>query len=327
MATVTNHSRYLSSHLDAARQSYPVMPKRPLGSTGLLVGEIGVGTSALESGWLATVPDEEASYTLGIALDMQASLVDVASVAGVDRSLRMLGLAMRQRRHQAQVCLRVAGGPEEIPRLTEAALKSMGTDHVDILLWDRPILAELTGRDSAWKALSALKAQGKALCLGAALGGPAELVAAMGRPEVEVLRFPLNIFNQSNAQVLEAAADKGLGLIAAQPLDSGWLTGRFGANHVFADARLRWSRADRVRRAALQEEVEGIVAKSGTTTIQAALQFVLSFPQISCAVASVSAWQQVVGNVDAARGVLDAGVAEKLKDLWLREIQPHPLVP
>lgn len=325
MATVTNHSRYLSSHLDAARQSYPVMPKRPLGGTGLSVGEIGVGTSALEAGW-AAVPDEEALYTLGLALDMQASLIDVAATGGEDRALGLLGQAMRQRRHHTTLCLRVAGGPEEIPRRAEEALKALGTDHVDILLWDRPRGAELTGRASAWEALARLKKQGKARCLGAALESPGDLRAAMGQALVEVLQFPLNIFDQANAQILDAAAAKGLGLIAVRPLDSGWLTGRYGPNHIFLDSRLRWSRADKARRDELQKTIEGLVSKSGTTTIQAALQFVLSFSQISCAVASVSDWHQVVGNVDAARGSLDANVVEQLKRMWARDIQPNPMV-
>jgi aryl-alcohol dehydrogenase-like predicted oxidoreductase len=325
MATVTNNSRYLSSHLDPARQSYPVMAKRNLGDSGLVVGEIGVGTAALGAG-MAAVPDEEALYFLGLALDMQASLIDVACNGSDDRALGLLGSAMRGRRHQAQVCLRVAGGPEEIRRNGEAALRALGTDHVDILLWDRPILSELTGRDSVWAVLAAMKKEGKALCLGASLDSPAHVRAAADRTPAEVLQFALNIFDQTAGQALEAAAAKGLGLIAARPLDSGWLTGRFSAGHIFLDARHRWSRADKSRRAGFQEAVEAMVDKSGTTTTQAALQFVLSFPQVSCAVASVSDWHQVVGNVDAARGKLDPAVLAKLKDFWARDIQPRPLV-
>jgi aryl-alcohol dehydrogenase-like predicted oxidoreductase len=325
MATVTNNSRYLSSHLDPARQSYPVMAKRNLGDTGLVVGEIGVGTAALGAG-MAAVPDEEARYFLGLALDMQASLIDVAGTGGEDRPLSLLASAMRGRRHQAQICLRVAGGPEEIRRNSEAALRALGTDHVDILLWDRPILSELTGRDAVWAVLAALKKEGKAQCLGASLDNPTDLRAAVDRTPAEVLQFPLNIFDQAASQVLEAAAAKGLGLIAVRPLDSGWLTGRFSAGHIFLDARHRWSRADKARRAGFQEAVEALVDKSGTTTTQAALQFVLSFPQVSCAVASVSDWHQVVGNVDAARGKLDASVIEKLKDFWALDIRPRPLV-
>jgi len=127
--------------------------------------------------------------------------------------------------------------------------------------------------------------------------------------------------------VLDSAAAKGVGLVAVQPLCGGWLSGRFGAGHLFMDARRRWSRGDRARRAALQPEFEALVAQSGTTAAQAALQFVLSYPQVACAVAGVSAWQQVVGNVDAASERLAPSAVTALRDLWERRIRDRPLEP
>ena len=50
MITVTNHSRTLDSPLQPGRQAYPVMAVRPLGSTGIEVGEVGLGTAALSGG-------------------------------------------------------------------------------------------------------------------------------------------------------------------------------------------------------------------------------------------------------------------------------------
>lgn len=326
MPTVTNFSRYLSSHLDAARQSYPVLGKRPLGRTGLSVGEIGIGTSALESGGLSAVPDDEALQTLQIALDMQASLVDVACSPGENRALTLLGSAMRGRRNQTQVCLRVAGGPEEIRRNTEKALAILGTDHVDVLLWDRPRREDIRGRAAAWAALDACKKGGEALSMGVAVESPQDVLTAQESP-AEVLWFPFNVFNQALVPTLAGASARGLGLIAARTLDSGWLAGRYGANHLFLDSRSRWSRTDKVRRAELQAAFERLAVSPGTTAAQVALQFVLGFPEVSCAVASVSAWQQVVGNVDASRLRLEAPVVEGLRRLWSEGLQRNPLVP
>jgi aryl-alcohol dehydrogenase-like predicted oxidoreductase len=198
---------------------------------------------------------------------------------------------------------------------------------VDVLLWDHPAFEELKGRDAAWAELAALKREGKALSLGVSLDRPEELRAALEQAPVDVLQFPFNVWDQSNAVVLDAASDKGLGLIAVKPLDSGWLTGRFGAHQIFLDARRRWSAEDKARRADLQKSFEALVGKSGTTVAQAALQFALSFPQISCVAAGVSSWQQVVGNVDAAAGALDPEVVDKLRRLWAVYIQKRPLVP
>lgn len=325
MSTVTNHSRYLSSHLDSERQTYPVMKKRRLGDTGIIVGEIGMGSAALQAGGMAGLPDAELRYTLSAALDMQASLIDVAASGGEDRPLRQLGFAMQQRRHQAQICLRVAGTVSEIRKRTETALRQLDSDHVDVLLWDHPAFKSLGGQAAAWSLLAALKKEGKTRSIGASLDRPEELRAAMEQSPVEVLQFPLNAFEQSNLAVLDAAAEKGLGLIVVKALDSGWLSGRFGAMHLFMDERRRWSMEDKSRRAEYQKAFEVIVSKSGTTSAQAALQFVLSFPQVSCAVVGVSAWQQVVGNVDAASGTMDEAVVRQLRGLWAQALAARPL--
>src|SRR4051812_29298867 len=105
MGSVTNHSRYLSSHLDLERASggYPVMRKRPLGGTGLLVGEVGMGTLPLSR---ATVPDDEAIQILSYGLDMQASLIDTAPTYGGGRALSLLRRALKDRRREAQICLK-----------------------------------------------------------------------------------------------------------------------------------------------------------------------------------------------------------------------------
>ncbi|MGH7442626.1 MAG: aldo/keto reductase, partial [bacterium] len=315
MPTVTNFSRYLSSSMDLARQTESVMPKRPLGHSGLCVGAVGLGTSALEAGNFSAVPDAEACSIIESALDMQASVVDVAYSGGEDRALNLLGRAIEGRRRQATICLRVAGGPDDLQRGLERALGILGTDHVDLLLWDRPDRDELKNRDSAWAALALAKRQGKILCAGAALEGPEELRLAVRSTPAEALRFPLNVFDQGNAAVLDEATAKGLGLIAVRPLDSGWLSGRYGARHLFLDARRRWSGEDKARRAELQKAFEELAVAPGSTAAQAALCFALSFP-VSCVVASVSAWQQVVGNVDATRLTLDAAALAGLKSMW-----------
>ncbi len=327
MPTVTNFSRYLSSHLDRVRQTDPVMPRRPLGVTGLSVGVIGLGTAALDHPGPSGAPDEEALEILEIALDMQASLIDLAVSRESDRALRLAGKVLRRRRAQAAVCLRIPGGPEDLGRGLDQALETLGTDHVDVLLWDRPVRTDLEGRDSVWEVLAGAKRAGKALCIGAAVEAPEDLLLAARRTPSEALRFPLNVFDQSHVAALAEAGSRGLGLIAARPLDSGWLTGRYGRHHVFLDSRRRWSAEDRARRAEAQAEFERLAVGPGATAAQAALSFVLSFPQVSCAVPSASAWQHVIGNVDAPRLRLAPSVVEGLRGLWSARLAGDPLVP
>ena len=334
MASVTNHSRYLASHLDPARpgQSYAIMKKRPLGETGLLVGEIGLGTAGLGRAKHA-LPDDEALFTLASALDAQASLVDTAPSYGEGRAMHLLRLALKGRREQAQVCLKAgyhADGSSDysaagIRQSLESSLKALGTGHVEVLLLHNPPLAALAANDAVWAELAKLKQQGKLRAFGASLTSPDQLKAALDKTPAQVLQFPLNVFCQDNAVVLDAAFKKRVGVIINRPLDSGWLAGRYGAHHIFFDERSRWSGADKGRRAELQALFEAIAMQATILPAQAALQFVLSFPQVSCAIPGASAWQQVISNLDASQLRLDPAVIAKLKGLWEQKLKSSPL--
>jgi aryl-alcohol dehydrogenase-like predicted oxidoreductase len=329
MSSVTNHSRYLSSHLDPSKpgQTYPVMRKRALGATGLSVGEIGLGTAALGS---EKLPDHEAVYAISGAVDMQSALIDVAPSYG--RALWRVGQAIRGRRQSAQVCLKVGYsaqgaqdfGPRALRRDAEAALKELGSDHVDLLLLHNPP-AGLAAADPAWAELAKLKREGKARVVGVSLTSADEFKAAIDAGSAQVVQLPFNVFSQDNARHFEAASKQGLGLLVNRPLDSGWLAGRYGAHSLFLDERRRWSRADKARREALQGAFEGIACSPRLRPAQAALQFVLSFAELSCAVVGASAWQQVIGNVSAGYGSLDPGIAARLKDLWDKQLKNAPV--
>jgi aryl-alcohol dehydrogenase-like predicted oxidoreductase len=328
MPSVTNHSRYLSSHLDATRGGAPVMRTRALGGTGLRVGEIGLGTAQLGT---ESLPDHEAVYAISNALDMQASLVDVAPSYG--RALLRLGQAMAGRRSQAQVCLKLGYGadgrqdfgPRALRHALEQALRALGTGHVDLLLLHNPGLSELQAAEPAWAELDKLKREGKALALGVSLTTVDEAKHALDKSPAQVLQLPFNVFCQDHTATLGAAAAKRVGVIVNRPLDSGWLSGRFDPLQPFFDARRRWSLAQRRRRAELQAKFEAIVAAPTGRPAQAALQFVLSQPGVSCAIPGASAWQQVIGNVSACQAVMDPGVVARLKDLWEKELKPAPL--
>lgn len=335
MPTVTNFSRNLRSHLDPARpgHAYPVMPKRALGATGIQVGAVGVATGALAQLGFGAAPDAELRQTLGFALDNQASLIDLSFAEGRGRALRQLGWALQGRRSSAVLCLRLgvdADGRRDdseagIRRQLEAALNVLGTDHADLALWDRPAFAELKADAPALQALAALKKEGRLRAWGLSLDEPEAVRAALEQTGAQVLSFPFNVFRQDAAAVFGDAERKGVGLLARQPLDSGWLAGRYGILSLFMDSRRRWSLGTRARRAGLQKAFEQIALRPNLRAHEVALAFVLSHPQIGCAVAGVSAWQQVVGNVDAARVSLEPARVEALKALWRERIQGSPL--
>ena len=329
MGSVTNHSRYLSSHLDPARQGsdYGVMKKRPLGETGIIVGEIGLGTAALGRTSGTVVPDAEAIQIVNYALDMQASLIDIAPTYGDGRALHVVGQALKDRRREAQICLKAGyfsdGHSDFSPAAVRASLvdslKKLGTDYVDVLMLHNPSTAVLTPTDPIWAELVKLKVEGKVRAIGASLNGTDQLKAAIDKTPSQVLEFTFNAFCQDAAAIFDAAFAKRIGLIANRPLDSGFLTGRHREDvRKFVDPIFG-------RRSELQVEFEGIAMRPDLTPTQAALEFVLSYPQITCAIPGASDWHHVIGNVTANQEPMPAATVAKVKALWESKIKGNPL--
>ncbi len=66
------------------------MEYRDLGSTGMRVSEISLGTWAVGANW-GSVSEEEAYATLNRAVDLGVSFFDTADVYGDGRSERLIG--------------------------------------------------------------------------------------------------------------------------------------------------------------------------------------------------------------------------------------------
>jgi aryl-alcohol dehydrogenase-like predicted oxidoreductase len=249
------------------------------------------------------------------------------------RALIRVGQALKGRRPQGQIALKAgysAKGeadysPKGIRKSLEQSLTALQTSHVDVLLLHNPPAAVYNAADPVWAELAKLKAEGKARAFGVSLTTADEAKAALDKTPAQVLQLPFNVFTQDHAANFDAALKKKVGILANRCLDSGWLTGRYGALQLFLDGRSRWSLADKERRAALQAQFEAVVASPTGRPAQAALQFVLSHTAISCALAGASTWQHVIGNVSAGQGSLSPAQVSKLKELWDKQLKSSPL--
>lgn len=327
-------TRTLASHLDPARpgHSYPVMRQRSLGETGIIVGEIGLGSAALGRTKGNVVPDQEAREILGISLDMQASFIDTAPTYGAGRAESLIGQVAGKRRSQAVIATKAGYfddghtdySPAAVRRSLEASLKRLATDHVDVLFLHNPGASVLAPADPIWAELARLKAEGKLRAFGVSLNSPDLLKLALDKTPAQVLQFPYSVFFQDSGAIFDAAAAKRVGLVVNRPLDSGFLSGAHGKLAFFADERSRFDRSDLVRRAELVRQVE-FMAQPGLRMTQAALSFALAHPQVSCAIPGASDWHQVIDNVDANQQPLPVETVARLKEFWEKNLKGAPL--
>ncbi len=326
--------RMSTNKMHPVSRDYPVMPRRVLGESGLKVGQIGLGTAALGRKGMNAIPDDEAIFIIEQALDMEACLVDTAPTYGDGRAESLLGQVARRRRSQVVVSTKAGyfsdghsdfSGPA-IRLSLETSLKRMGLGFVDLLMLHNPPADALTQAHPAFVELEKLKQEGKIRAYGASVSGSAQIKAVIEKTSSQVVEFIYNVFNQEAAAAFDLALQKRVGLVVCQPLDSGFLTGRFDAASFFQDDRRRFSRAEISRRIKLERQVEPLLSAVPTVNeFQSAIQFALAHPAVSSVVPGASTWQQVIGNVTACQRSLDPETVKALRAFWEKELKAVPL--
>jgi aryl-alcohol dehydrogenase-like predicted oxidoreductase len=309
------------------------MQARALGATGLRVGEIGLGCWQLANPAWGTEDAAEAVRIVHAALDGGCTLFDTAPGYGGGRSEALLGEALDGRRSKAVLCSKFghpADGPADFsvaalrPSI-DASLRRLRTDHLDVLLVHNPPPDVLDGRRcDLYEALERLREQGLLRHYGVSIDSLDELSTVVRTTGAGVVEVLFNVFNQGAQPGLAAAHASGIGLIAKVPLDSGWLSGRYGAATRFDGVRGRWTADVIARRAALVERLKALLPP-GLPMARAALRFILAQPEISAVIPGATSVRQLRDNLAAGDAQLDADTVDAIRALWQREIAPEPL--
>ena len=119
---------------------------------------------------------------------------------------------------------------------------------------------------------------------------------------------------------MKSAHQQGVGIISKIPLDSGWLTGKYDRYSTFSGVRDRWSKEEIEIRAALVENVRRILGQD-TSMVQAAIQCILSYEEVSTMIPVAKTSKQLQHNLSAPEGKLPMNVFEEIRILWEEEIK------
>jgi len=162
-------------------------------NTDLIVSEVGFGMWTISTGWWGNYTEGEALALMRKAFDLGVTLFDAADTYGNGLSEEYIAKAFPKNRDQIVIATKVGydfvthgeargRGQREIPqdfspdaivRATEAALKRLKTDRIDLLQLHNIRMEQVTD-DSVWKTLEQLKGAGKiryyAVALGPAIG-------------------------------------------------------------------------------------------------------------------------------------------------------------
>ncbi|WP_411722010.1 aldo/keto reductase [Mycetocola sp.] len=327
------------------------MEKRILGRTGRPVSIIGLGTWQLGADWGA-VSETDALAVLDAAVDSGVTFFDTADVYGDGRSEQVIGrflaanagldvfVATKMGRREAQDPANFTLA--RFREWTDRSRTNLGVDRLDLVQLHCPPTPVFSS-DSVYDALDTLVSDGAIANYGVSVETCDEALTAISRPGTASVQIILNAFRlKPLEQVLPAARDAGVGIIARVPLASGLLSGRYTPTTEFAADDHRTfnrdgSHFDVCETIACVDFSTGVRAAEelafsvpeGLTPTQAALAWVTQQDGVTSVIPGARSIQQAQSNaaagmagplpkayLDAVRSIYEADIKSAVHDRW-----------
>jgi len=228
-------------------------------NTDLTVSEVGFGLWTISTGWWGHFTQGEAIALMHKAFDLGITLFDAADTYGNGLSEEFLAKAFPTQRDEIVIATKVGYdfvthgesrgrgqreipqdfSPEAIKRATEAALKRLKTDYIDLLQLHN-IRMEQIEDDALWQTLEQLKTSGKiryhGIALGPAIGWMYEGINCIRERNTTSVQHIYNLLEQHPGRAMHAAAaeaEKDTMFLIRVPHSSGMLEGQYTAETVF----------------------------------------------------------------------------------------------
>jgi len=322
------------------------MQTRELGRTGRQVSIIGLGSWQLGGDW-GEVDDGDAMGVLHAAVDDGVTFLDTADVYGDGRSEILIGRLLAER-PDAPLTVATKMGRRADPHVPEAftleafrgwtdrSRANLGVEVLDLVQLHCPPTPVFSD-DRVFDALDTLVAEQRIASYGVSVETCAEALTAIARPNVATVQLILNVFRRKPLeQVLPAAVEAGVGIIARVPLASGLLSGKYDEATTFAPGDHRtYNRHGEAFD--VGETFSGVpfeigvgaarrvaALAPGLPTAQLALRWILDQPGVSTVIPGARNASQVRGNAAAADlDPLSAEVLDALRDIYDQEIRDH----
>lgn len=271
------------------------MEKRRLGSGGLEVSALGLGCMGMSFAYGPPPPKSEMIALLRHAVDRGVTFFDTAEVYGPFVNEELVGEALAPVRDQVVIATKFgfridpagAAGytgldsrPEHIREVTEASLRRLGVEAID-LLYQHRVDPAVPIEDVAG-AVKDLIREGKVKHFGLSEASAATIRRAHAVQPVAALQSEYSLWTRGpEAEILPTLEELGIGFVPYSPLGRGFLTGAFGATTELAptDFRARLPRFTEEARAANQAIVEllaEIARSKNATPAQIALAWLLA---------------------------------------------------
>lgn len=313
---------------------------------------VGLGAWQLGADW-GEVNEDQALEVLSAAADAGVTFIDTADAYGDGRSEQVIGRFLKSR-GDAAITVATKMGRRVMPQdpaiytldnfreWTDRSRANLGVDTLDLVQLHCPPTV-VYSTDEVFDALDTLVEEGRIAAYGVSVETRAEALAAIARPNVASVQIILNMVRLGPlAEVLPAAREAGVGIIARVPLASGLLSGRYDENTTFAandhrtynrrgeafDIGETFSGVDFDRGLAAVRRLAPLVPADATMA-QFALRWIIDQPGVSVVIPGARNAEQARGNAAAAdlapltdealatvRAVYDELIAPQVADRW-----------
>lgn len=293
------------------------MKMRTLGSTGMSVSCVGVGTWQFGGEWGQTYTQPEADAIFDAARDCGINLVDTAECYGDHLSEEFVGAALERDRDDWVVATKFGHhfkepfdrdqifDPEGVRKQLEDSLKALRTDRIDLYQF-HSLNDEAFDTDGLWAMLEEEKQKGKIRHLGVSIGANTNLYQTRKAPEVgaEAIQVVYNRLDRKpEEEVLPACRELNLGVLSRVPLASGYLSGKYkpGARFPDNDVRGKWhGEEDRNRKLTEVMRIQAEEVPEGVDMAAWALAWCLKQNAVTAVIPGCKNPEQVRANAAAA---------------------------
>ncbi len=313
-----------------------MVPTRPFGTTGIDVSRLGLGAWQLgrSSAWLNGPSEREAVDIVHAAIDAGITFIDTAPGYADGQSELNVGAALRNRRDGVVLCTKFGhtsdGGTNwesgAIRGSIERSAQRLGTDRIDIVVLHSPPPEVLDGsRSDHYEVLSSLVDEGLIRAFGASVDTAAEIDTVLTTSAAQALEVRMSALYQETWDAVGRAQASGAGVVVKVPLESGWLTGKYGRDARFTDVRSRWTRDQVTARAALVDEFRALLPQ-GMGLLSGALRFLLANDGVSTVIPGTKSVAQLHSTLGAAGDPLTAETVTAIRKWYDAKLGAKPLV-
>jgi aryl-alcohol dehydrogenase-like predicted oxidoreductase len=305
---------------------------------------VGLGAWQLGADW-GEVDEDQALATLAAAHEAGVTFIDTADVYGDGRSEQTIAAFLSGRPDlHVMVATKMGRRVDQIPAnyvldnfraWNDRSRRNLGVDRIDLVQLHCPP-TPVYSTDEVFDALDTLVEEERVAAYGVSVETCEEALTAIARPNVASVQIILNPFRMKPLrEVLPAAREAGVGIIARVPLASGLLSGKYTRETVFPENDHRtynrhgeafdqgetFSGVDYATGVEAAAEFAAL-APEGYTPAQLALRWIVQQPGVTTVIPGARSAEQARANAaTAALPPLAADTLTAIQDLYDRRIK------